>query len=217
MEIYENIKKIRDDIGPKVTIVAATKTREVTQITEAIEGGISIIGENYVREAEAKYQELKGKVQFHCIGHLQANKAKKAVEIFDMIQTVDSARIANEINKRCRQRRKIMPVLIEINSGKESSKNGIMPEDTIDLVKQVSRLGSVRIKGLMTMAPYFEDPENSRPFFRLTKRLFDSIRDLQIPNVDMNILSMGMSDSYKVAVQEGASMVRIGSLIFGER
>ena len=217
MSIENNIKKIKQELPANIELVAATKTRSVDEINQAIESKIKIIGENYVQEAEEKYNKLKGKVKLHCIGHLQKNKVKKAVEIFDMIQTVDSTKIAEEINKRCNNLNKTMPILIEINSGKEPNKNGVMPEDTINLIKDISKLENIKIKGLMTMAPYFEDAEKDRPYFKLTKTLFDKIKKLNIPNVDMEILSMGMSHSYKIAIEEGANMVRVGSKLFGSR
>jgi len=217
MTIQDNLKKIRKELPSDVKLVAATKTRTTEEILQAIEAGIEIIGENYVKEAEEKFRELKGKVQLHCVGHLQTNKAKKAVEIFDMIQTIDSIKIAKEIDKRCKQINKIMPILIEINSGKEPNKDGAMPEDIEPLIKEISTLKNIKIKGLMTMAPYFKDPEKDRPYFKLTKELFKKIKTKNILNVDLEILSMGMSHSYKIAIEEGANMVRIGSKIFGER
>jgi hypothetical protein len=238
MSIKNNIKEIRKELPKNIKLVVATKTRSVDEIMEAVEAGINIIGENYIQEAEEKYRELKGKVKFHCIGHLQTNKVKKAVEIFDMIQTVDSIKIAKEIDKISRNVKnassvlehaqkspmgdfrhtnKIMPILIEINSGKEKNKSGCTPKDTEKLIKEISTLKNIKIKGLMTMAPFFEDPEKDKPYFKLTKNLFDNIKEKHIPNVDMEILSMGMSNSYKIAIEEGANMVRIGSKIFGSR
>lgn len=212
-----NIEKIKQELPSNIKLIVATKTRSIDEIKQAIEAGIGIIGENYVQEAEKKFEALKGKVKFHCIGHLQTNKIKKAVEIFDMIQTVDSVKIAKEIDKRCGDMGKIMPILVEINSGEEPNKEGVMPEDAINLIKYISKLKNVKIKGLMTMAPYFDNPEKDRPYFRLTKKLFNEIKSLNIPNVDMEILSMGMSDSYKIAIEEGTNMVRIGTKIFGPR
>lgn len=216
MPIKENIERIKSELPQGITLVAATKTRSVDEIKEAVDAGIEIIGENYVREAEPKWLALKGTVKFHCIGHLQTNKVKKAVEIFDMIETVDSVKIAKEIDKRTT---KLMPVLIEVNIAKEASKSGVMPEEIIDLIKEISDLNlkNIKIKGLMTMAPYFDDPEKDRPYFKEMKKLFDEIKAMNIPNVDMEILSMGMSDSYKVAIEEGATMVRVGTKIFGPR
>ncbi|MFH1641892.1 MAG: YggS family pyridoxal phosphate-dependent enzyme [Nanoarchaeota archaeon] len=215
MSIKENIEKIK--LPSNVILVAASKTRSVKEINEAISAGITVIGENYVKEAIEKYDLLKGRVKIHCIGHLQTNKIKKAVEIFDMIQTVDSLKVAEEIDKRCKNIGKVMPILIEVNSGKEENKDGVMPSQVISLIKEISMLKNVKIKGLMTMAPYFEDAEQDRQYFQLTKRLFDEVKTLDIPNVDMEILSMGMTHSYEIAISEGANMVRIGTKVFGER
>jgi len=215
MSIEKNIKKIKKELPANITLIAATKTHSVDEIKQAIKAGIEIIGENYVQEAEKKFNELKGEVKFYCIGHLQANKVKKAVEIFDMIQTVDSVKIAKEIDKRCGDIGKVMPVLIEVNSGKEENKSGCMPEDVIDLIKEISSLENIKVKGLMTMAPYFEDAEKDRSYFKETKKIFDEIKKLNIPNVKMEILSMGMTHSYKIAIEEGANMVRVGTKLFG--
>ena len=230
MNIKENILNIKNNIPDKISILAAIKTRSMEEIKKAIVAGIKIIGENYVQEAEKKYKILKGslnskssncykslirnKVEFHCIGHLQKNKVKKAVEVFDMIQTIDSEKIAKEVNNRCKNINKIMPVLIEVNIGKESNKSGCMPKDVSKLAESISKLNNIKLKGLMTMAPYFKDPEKSRPYFKKTKQLFDKMKK-KFPKIDT--LSMGMSDSYKIAIEEGATMVRLGTIIFGER
>ncbi|MEA2037674.1 MAG: YggS family pyridoxal phosphate-dependent enzyme [Nanoarchaeota archaeon] len=217
MEIKENIGNIRKDIPSDVILVAATKTRSIDEVNETIDAGIKVIGENYIQEAEEKFDELKGKVKFHFIGHLQTNKVKRAVEIFDMIETVDSLKIAKEIDKRCGDIGKVMPILIEVNSGKEPNKDGVMPEGVVELVKGVSLLENIRIKGLMTMAPYFDNPEKDRPYFKEMNKLFEKLREINVSNVEMNILSMGMSDSYKIAIEEGSNMVRVGTKIFGVR
>ena len=235
MNIKENILEIKKNLPGNISILAATKARSIEEIEEAINAGITIIGENYVQEAGSKYKPLKRKVEFHCIGHLQANKVKKAVEIFDMLQTVDSEKIAKEIDKRCRNVKnalsvlehaqksprgdfrhinKIMPTLIEVNIGKESNKSGCMPEDVMKLAEYISGLNNIELKGLMTMAPYFTDPEKTRFYFKKTKQLFDKIKN-SFPEIDT--LSMGMSDSYRIAIEEGATMVRVGTAIFGHR
>jgi pyridoxal phosphate enzyme (YggS family) len=215
--IRDNVARILCELPEKVLLVAAAKTRTNAEILEAIAAGVRIIGENYVQEAERAYREIGNKVEWHFIGHLQKNKVKKAVEMFDMIETVDSAELAHEIDVRCVQAGKTMPVLIEINSGREAQKNGVYPENAERLVREISRLERVRVKGLMTMGPATGDPENARPFFRETKKVFDKIKELDLPNVDMEYLSMGMTNSYTVALEEGANLIRIGSRIFGER
>ena len=217
MTIKQNINQILNELPDGVQLVAAAKTREPREILEAIEAGIRIIGENYVQEAERAYEVIASKAEWHFIGRLQKNKVKKAVEIFDMIETVDSVEIAREIEKRCAQAGKAMPVLIEINSGREKQKAGVLPEYAEQLAKEISVLPNIRAMGLMTMGPRFGNPEDSRPCFVETRKIFDRIKKLNLPNVEMKYLSMGMTNSYKIALEEGANMVRIGSKIFGER
>jgi pyridoxal phosphate enzyme (YggS family) len=215
--ITQNIQQLLKELPPGVELVAAAKTRTPAEITEALNAGIKILGENYVQEAEQAYNAIGKLAQWHCIGHLQKNKVKKAVEIFDLIETVDTLELAEEIDKRCAQIGKIMPVLIEVNSGCEEQKAGAMPQNVIPLAQAVSGLANVRLVGLMTMGPAVGDPEDSRPYFVTTREVFDELTRLNIPNVEMKYLSMGMTNSYKVALQEGANMVRLGTLIFGER
>jgi len=149
------------------------------------------------------------------IGHLQKNKVKKAVRLFDMIETLDSWPLAKLIDRRCAAIGKIMPVLVEINSGREASKTGVLPEEVDDLVRRVSDLQHIRVQGLMTMGPRFGNPEDARPYFRATKEAFDRLAKANLPNVEMRYLSMGMSNSYQVALEEGANMVRLGTVLFG--
>ncbi len=197
--------------------MAAAKTRTPAEISEALNAGIKILGENYVQEAEQAYSAVGKLAQWHFIGHLQKNKVKKAVEICDLIETVDTLELAQEIDKRCKQIGKIMPILIEVNSGCEEQKAGALPQNVIQLTQSVANLPNVRLAGLMTMGPAVGDPEDARPYFVTTREVFDELKRLQIPNVEMKYLSMGMTNSYKVALQEGANMVRLGTLIFGER
>jgi len=215
--IKENVKEILKEIPEGVELVAAGKTRKPEEILAAIEAGAAIIGENYVQEAEKAFQVIGNKARWHMIGHLQSNKAKKAVKIFDVIETVDSFKLARAIDNACQNIGKVMPVLIEINSGEETQKAGVLPEDTISLVTDISQLKSVKIIGLMTMGPFAGDPEESRPYFQKTRKLFEEIKDLNLPGVEMKYLSMGMSNSYKVAIEEGTNLVRIGTRLFGER
>ena len=215
--IKENVKKILDELPTSVELVAASKTRTPEEILQAIQAGIKIIGQNYVQEAQKAYSIIGQQVKWHFIGHLQRNKVKKAVEIFDMIETIDSIALASEIDKQCRRLGKIMPILIEINSGREQQKYGIFPEDMEDLTKKISGLKNIKIQGLMTMGPMFGNPEDARPYFVETKKVFDKIRTLDIPDIEMRYLSMGMTNSYLVAIEEGANLVRIGSKIFGPR
>ena len=215
--ISESINEIRNSIPPGVLLVAAAKTRSPEEIRAVINAGVNIIGYNYVQEAERMYQEIGKLVQWHMIGHLQRNKVKKAVKLFDMIETIDSVQLAEEVNKRCASESKIMPVLVEINSGKESNKTGVLPEEVDKLIMQISGLQNLRIQGLMTMGPRFGNPEDARPYFKATKSAFERLTKADIPNVEMRYLSMGMSNSYKIAIQEGANIIRIGTKLFGER
>jgi pyridoxal phosphate enzyme (YggS family) len=215
--IQENVKKILSELPDGVQLIGAAKTRSPEEIQEAIDAGLRIIGENYVQEAERAYQKIGAGVKWHMIGHLQSNKAKKAVKIFDMIETVDSMKLAESIDKACGNIEKVMPVLIEINSGEESQKTGVMPEDALSLIKEILALKNIKIMGLMTMGPFSGDPEDARPYFRKTRETFEEIKKMGLTHVDMRYLSMGMSNSYKVAIEEGANMVRIGTMIFGER
>jgi pyridoxal phosphate enzyme (YggS family) len=211
------INQLLGELPAGVILVAAAKTREPQEILTAIEAGIRIIGENYVQEAEKAYAIIGHRAEWHFIGRLQKNKVKKAVSIFDMIETVDSIEIAEEIGKRSGQIGKVMPVLVEINSGRESNKSGVFPERAVELITGISRIPNLRVMGLMTMGPPVPNPEDYRHYFRETKELFDKIRALAVSGVEMKYLSMGMTDSYKIAIQEGANIIRLGSKIFGER
>lgn len=215
--IADNVKKILEELPEGVRLVAAAKTRTTGEIRQAVEAGIKLIGENYVQEAEEAFAGIGHQVKWHFIGHLQRNKVKKAVEIFDMIETLDTLPLAQEIDKRCAGLGKIMPVLIEINSGREPQKFGVLPEDAEALIREVSTLEHIGIRGLMTMGPIFGDPEDARPYFVETRQVFDRIKTLDIPGVVMADLSMGMTNSFRVAIQEGANLVRIGTRIFGPR
>ncbi|MGD8538400.1 MAG: YggS family pyridoxal phosphate-dependent enzyme [Candidatus Aminicenantes bacterium] len=215
--IEQNVKKLLDELPRGVDLVAAAKTRTPEEIREAIDAGVNIIGQNYVQEAQAAFRVIGESARWHFIGHLQKNKAKKAIEIFDMIETVDSIGLAEELDKRCRSRGKIVPILIEINSGKEPQKFGVLPDNTEDLIRQIAPFNGIKIQGLMTMGPMFGDPENARPYFQKTRQTFEFIKSKDIPNVEMKYLSMGMTNSFRVAIEEGANIVRIGTLIFGPR
>lgn len=217
MMIEQNVRQILSELPNGVQLVAAAKSITPEAVLRAVEAGVKIIGENYVQEAERAYQLVGSKAEWHFIGHLQRNKVKKAAGLFDMIETVDSVELAQEIDKRCAQTGKMMPVLIEINSSREPQKAGVLPEDAEPLVREIARLSHLKIMGLMTMGPLVADPESSRPCFAVTRRLLDRLKELNLPNVEMKYLSMGMSASYRVALEEGANLVRIGSRIFGGR
>ena len=218
MGIKENVERIKSLLPEGVILVAASKSRTPEEILEAHQAGIDIFGENYVQELLTKYEKIGNRVEWHFIGHLQRNKVKKIVGVVEMIQTLDNLKLAEELEKRFSRVDKIIEVLIEVNIAREPQKAGVLPEDVIPFVKEVSeRFSYIKIKGLMTMGPFVDDPEKLRPLFRETKKLFDRIRDMGIKNADMEILSMGMSDSFLIAVEEGANMVRIGTAIFGKR
>jgi pyridoxal phosphate enzyme (YggS family) len=215
--IADNVRAILAELPAGVELVAAAKTRTPAEILEAVEAGVRIIGENYVQEAESALAAVGRKARWHFIGHLQTNKARKAVEIFDLIETVDSAGLAREIDKRSAAIGKTTPVFIEVNSGREPQKAGVLPESVEALVREIAGLPHVRVSGLMTMGPFEGNPEDSRPYFRETKKVWEALRAAAIPGVEMRHLSMGMTNSWRVAVEEGATLVRIGTAIFGPR
>lgn len=215
--IQASVTEIINSLPPDVLLVAAAKTRTPDEVAQAIEAGISVLGYNYVQEAEQMHRVIGNAVQWHLIGHLQSNKAKKAVQLFDMIETIDSWKIAETVDRYCAEMGKIMPVLLEINSGKESNKTGVLPKDVDELIWEISDLPNLRVQGLMTMGPRFGNPEDARPYFKATKEAFDRLNQAKIPNVEMRYLSMGMSNSYQIAIEEGANIVRIGTLLFGGR
>lgn len=217
MTIAQNVARLIQELPAGVRLLAAAKSRTPAEVKEAVAAGIKIIGENYVQEAESARRAVGVGPSWHFIGHLQKNKVKKAVALFDMIETVDSLDIAREIDRRCSQAGKTMLVLVEINSGREPQKSGIFPEKAEALVSEIASLENIRVMGLMTMGPLVADPEGLRPYFVAARQLFERIKTLGIPGVTMEYLSMGMTDSYRVAVEEGANLVRIGSKIFGER
>lgn len=215
--IQKNIEEIRRNIPDSVELLGAVKTRSVDEVQAAFDAGMRFFGHNYVQEAQAMISEVEFKASWHLIGHLQRNKAKFAVELFDMVESLDSLRLAKELEKRCAEAGKKMPVLIEVNSGREENKTGVMPEDALALADWLNGCEFLRLSGLMTMGPLTGDPELSRPYYKETKRLAEEIGSLHLENVRMDILSMGMSNSYQVAVEEGATLIRLGTVIFGTR
>jgi pyridoxal phosphate enzyme (YggS family) len=199
-------------------LVAVSKTVPADRVRQAIEAGITLLGENYIQEAREKIDALSGMgAVWHFIGHLQRNKAKYAVRLFDLIHSVDSIRLARELDKQAAKHGKVQDVLIQVNTGKEASKSGVYEEDALSLVREASRLEHIAIKGLMTMPPYFNAPEKVRPYFRSLRELSRRIRSENLPGVSMNELSMGMTGDFEAAIQEGATLVRIGTALFGER
>jgi pyridoxal phosphate enzyme (YggS family) len=216
MDAADNYSRIRQSLPEDVTIVVAAKGRTAAETADVIAAGATVIGHNYVQEAQAvraALGETPG-VEWHMIGHLQRNKAGRALEVFDAFQGVDSLRLARALNDRAQA-----PVraCIEVNVGGESSKTGA-PFDSIPaLVAEIAALPNLRVEGLMAMEPYCEDPEDARPYFRRMRELFERLRADIPPAARMDVLSMGMTHSYRVAVEEGANMVRIGTAIFGQR
>jgi pyridoxal phosphate enzyme (YggS family) len=226
-DITTNINKIKQRIAAAaarcnrapdaIKLLAVTKTVPLPAIEQAIEAGITALGENYVQEAKEKIAVIGQRVSWHMIGHLQTNKAKYTVNLFDYIHSVDRLELAAEINKRARLIDRKINILIEINVSGEKTKNGITTSETIELIKNVSMLESVSVKGLMTMAPYSTNPENSRPYFSELRNLRNKIISEGITNIQMEELSMGMTDDFEIAIEEGATIVRIGRAIFGQR
>jgi pyridoxal phosphate enzyme (YggS family) len=216
--IERNIAELLAEIPNGIQVVAAAKARTPRDVLEAVQAGIRIIGENYVKEAKEAYEVVGKRANWHFIGTLRKHNVRKtALEIFDMIESVDSLEIATEIDRRCPQIGKIMPVLIEVNSGREPQKSGVLPEDAEQLARKISFLRNIKVMGVMTMGPRFGNAEEFRPYFAETRRTFERIKELKLPDVEMKYLSMGMTNSYKVAIQEGANIIRIGTKIFGER
>ena len=214
--IKARIKKTADACKRPVAsirLVAVSKT-----MSAALEAGVTDLGENYIQEAQRKVNALVTyPAIWHFIGHLQSNKAKYAVRLFDLIHSVDSLKLAKELDKYAKKNDKTQAILIQVNVAKEDTKSGVYVEDTMQLLREVSRLEHISVKGLMTMPPYFNAPEKVRPFFAALRELRDQINKEGIPNISMNELSMGMTGDFEAAIEEGATMVRIGTAIFGDR
>lgn len=200
-----------------ITIIAVTKTVDTDRINHAIKCGIRNIGENKVQEIMAKYENVEKNVNWHLIGHLQTNKVKYIIDKVALIHSVDSIGLAEEISKRAEKSGIQKDVLIQVNVAQEETKFGIEYEETESFAEQLSRFSGIRVRGLMTIAPYYEDAEMTRPVFKRLKEKYDMLAAAGIPNVDMKYLSMGMTNDYEVAIEEGSNMVRIGTGIFGAR
>lgn len=200
-----------------VKLVGATKNVDVHRIREAVSAGLEILGENYVQEARDKIEQLAEEVKWHFIGHLQTNKAKYAIKLFDLIETVDSIRLADELNRRAQRLGRVIPITVQVNLAGEISKGGVQTVECISFIRHISELPNLQIKGLMTMPPFFNQPERARPYFRQLRELSREIAEAQLPGVEMKELSMGMSGDFEVAIEEGATLIRVGTAIFGER
>jgi len=226
--VKENLDRINKRIADAATgcgrnpetirLVAVSKTVGAARVAQAIDAGAVILGENYIQEAREKFDTLIDRhVQWHFIGHLQSNKAKYAVRMFDLIHSVESIKLATALDKEARKIGKVQDILIQVNISREETKSGITETGAVQLITQISSLEHIRIKGLMTMPPFFDAPEQARPFFHQLARLRDRIAADSIPGVSMEELSMGMTGDFEVAIEEGATLVRIGTAIFGAR
>ena len=200
-----------------VTLVAVSKTKPLEMVEEVLDLGIVEFGENKVQEMVDKYERIKSPVHWHLIGHLQTNKVKYVVDKTVLIHSVDSLKLANQIQKEAEKRNCIVNILIEVNIAKEATKFGVMAEEALPLIEEIAKLPNIRVCGLMTSAPYVENPEENRTYFRQLYQLFVDISHKNIDNIDMKILSMGMTNDFEVAIEEGSTMVRIGTAIFGAR
>jgi hypothetical protein len=201
----------------EVTLIAVSKTKPVSMLSEVYETGILDFGENKVQELTTKYTELSKDIKWHLIGHLQTNKVKYIVDKVSLIHSVDSLKLGQQIDKEAEKKNVICDILIEVNVAKEDTKFGVFVDNVYPLVLELAKLKHIRVRGLMTIAPYVEDPEKNREHFRNLRQLNIDIKSKNIDNVTMNILSMGMTGDYEVAIEEGATMVRVGTGIFGER
>ncbi len=227
IKIAANIDKIKQRIAAacmrasrdpqSVKLMAVTKTVPVERILQAVDAGITLLGENYVQEAREKHELLNGRAQMHLIGHLQTNKAKYAVRLFECIHSVDRLELASELDRRAKAAGRKIDILIEVNVSGEQTKNGVPAVEALKLIRQIAGLENLSIRGLMTMAPFSDDPEASRPYFKALRILSEEIACAEIPGVQMEELSMGMTDDFEGAIEEGATIVRIGRAIFGER
>ena len=226
--VAENLEQVRKNIelackeagrDPKeVTLISVSKTKPVSMLQEAYDAGSRDFGENKVQEIRDKYANISWPVRWHLIGHLQTNKIKYIVDKVALIHAVDSVKLAQAIDKEAvKHNVKEVPILIQVNFAHEDTKFGLDPKDVEDVIKEISKLEYVKIKGLMQIAPFLDDPEDNRKYFRAMKQLSVDIKNKNFDNVDMSILSMGMTNDYEIAVEEGATMIRVGTAIFGER
>ena len=226
-DIRENLRNVRSRIEraaeragrspDEITLVGICKVQPVEKIQAAVDAGLVHLGENRVQEAAAKIPQIKGNAHWRLVGHLQSNKVKKAVELFDVIESIDSERLAEEVSRRCVEAGKTMDVLLEVNVAGEEAKTGVEQSGLIDLARFCARLGGISVKGIMVIPPFDADPERSRPYFQRSRRLFEELKDAGIAGLDIRHLSMGMSSDFEGAIEEGATIVRVGTAIFGQR
>ena len=227
MTIAENVARVRErmeaaarragrDLG-KVRLVAVSKTVDVERIRQALEAGVDSLGENYIQEAQKKIEALKHRVSWHFIGHLQSNKAKMAARFFDWVHSVDSLKLAEDLSRAGSLQNRILPVLLQVNLGQEETKFGAQEEEVFQLLERMAPLPGISVRGLMAMPPFSENPEDSRPYFRALRVLAEKVSRRQITGILMEELSMGMSNDFEVAIEEGATLVRVGTAVFGSR
>jgi len=227
VDVAANYRKIIDRVSEaalrvgrnprEIKLLAAAKSQSVELVQAAIAAGVRLIGENYVQEAEEKRHAISEAVEWHMIGHLQRNKVKAALNTFNLIQSLDSVALARELDKEGRKSGKRVRTLIEINLGDEQSKSGIGRDKVNELIKRVSELAHLQVEGLMAVPPFKENPEEIRPYFRSLRELQVELQGWKIPNGSFNELSMGMTHDYPIAIEEGATIVRIGTALFGPR
>jgi pyridoxal phosphate enzyme (YggS family) len=227
MSIADNLARVKEKIAnaairagrspESVELIGVTKTVDDERIKGALSAGLQILGENYVQESRRKIDRFGDQASWHFIGRLQTNKAKYAVKLFDLIQTVDSMKLATELNRRAQPLGRVIPITIQVNLAGEAGKGGVHPAESLSLIRQISELSNLQIQGLMTMPPFFNDPEGARPYFRQLWELSQKIAAAAVVGVEMKEISMGMSGDFEVAIEEGATLVRVGTAIFGER
>jgi PLP dependent protein len=218
--VFARISDAAEKCGRKaegIKLLGASKSQTIDAIQEAIAAGVKLIGENYVQEAKNKKDRIAASVEWHMIGRLQRNKAKAAIELFDIIESLDNLALARELDKEAGKRGRKVRVFIEVNLGNEESKSGIAKNQVVSLVEEVASLSNMRVEGLMTVPPFRENLEEARPYFRELSELRERLNELRLPNVDLRELSMGMTHDYTVAIEEGATIVRIGTALFGPR
>jgi len=220
-KVIENIRAVvrrcgREDSN-RIRLLAASKSQGIAEIRAAADAGIRLFGENYVQEAKSKTGAIDQPMEWHMIGHLQRNKVKAALDLFSLIQSLDSVELARVLDKEGKKRGRMVRAFVEVNLGGEESKSGIDKDKVASLLREVENLSHLRVEGLMTIPPFREEPETMRPYFRELKELQTELKGLKIPNVDLKELSMGMTHDYPVAIEEGATLVRVGTAIFGAR
>jgi pyridoxal phosphate enzyme (YggS family) len=226
-DILANLNRVQERVAAaarragrspeEIRLVAVSKTVGAERVREAMTAGVKILGENYVQEAQKKIEAIGHGIAWHFIGHLQTNKAKVAARLFDLIHSVDSLSLAEELDKAAKKQGRILPVLLQISLSEETTKFGAKEREIFRMAESLATMEGIRVEGLMTMPPYFEDPEAARPYFGALRELSERLARQKIPRILMKELSMGMSNDFEVAIEEGATLVRVGTAIFGPR